>query len=367
MMQTVENKAAPWALEAAQLPIAFSQVREDPRVDEAVLRELAPGARVFMIASGGDTAAALIASGLVKSVFLVDINRAQRTLSRLKIWLLQHSPVEERLAVLGYREMAAAERKRIINGVLKEVGETVEDLGPEEFVTKVGPDFAGRYEVLFEKLRERLSNHRAELERLFELGDPVEQARMVGSETALGKAMDAAFAETMQLENLVCLFGEGATRNARIPFCQHFAERTRHALSTMPANTNPFLAQLLLGKFTPNAPYDWLTREAPETWPDVSYFHTWATDLLDFADEEMFDFIHLSNILDWLSPKQAQRTLGLAWRALRPGGRVIIRQLNSTLEIPAAEPRFAWLDQTAALHAADRSFFYRELFIGEKR
>src|SRR5690606_29836012 len=129
----------------------------------------------------------------------------------------------------------------------------------------------GRYEVLFAKLRERLSEHRAELEQLFELGDPVEQARMVGSGTALGKAMDAAFAETMRLGNLVCLLGKGATRNARIPFSQHFAERTRNALAQMPANANPFLAQLLLGRFTENAPYDWLTRKAPDTWPGVDY------------------------------------------------------------------------------------------------
>ncbi len=34
-----------WAREAGRLPIGFSQVREDPRVDEAAPRELAPGAR----------------------------------------------------------------------------------------------------------------------------------------------------------------------------------------------------------------------------------------------------------------------------------------------------------------------------------
>src|SRR5690606_36347455 len=116
------------------------------------------------------------------------------------------------------------------------------------------------------------------------------------------------------------------------------------------------------------AAYDWFTRLAPETWPEVGYFPTTAECFLDVAaDDEMFDFIHLSNILDWLSHTPPQKTRGLAWRALRPGGRVIIRQLNSTLDIPAAEPRFAWLDQAAELHAMDRSFFYRELFIGEKR
>ena len=61
----------------AALPIAFSQVREDPAVDETILAGLPPGARVFMIASGGDTAASLVASGRVSHLHLVDINPAQ--------------------------------------------------------------------------------------------------------------------------------------------------------------------------------------------------------------------------------------------------------------------------------------------------
>jgi S-adenosylmethionine-diacylglycerol 3-amino-3-carboxypropyl transferase len=80
-----------------------------------------------------------------------------------------------------------------------------------------------------------------------------------------------------------------------------------------------------------------------------------------------FDFIHLSNVLDWLSPEQARSTLDLAWKALRPGGRVLIRQLNSSLDIPALVSRFTWLaDEAAELHAGDRSFFYRKLHLGAK-
>ena len=340
----MENTAAPWAQEAARLPIAFSQVREDPRVDEAVLRELAPGARVFMIASGGDTAATLMASGRVEWALLVDFNRAQLGLSHIKMRLLQEASPEERLAVLGHREMEAAERKRVLEDLLRNRGFSLNELGPEELVTELGPDFAGRYEVLFRKLRERLSDHRLELEQLFQLGDPVEQARMVGPETSLGRAVDAAFAETMRLENLVCLFGEEATRNARDAFLAAFRGAHAPRAVDFPANANPFLAQLLLGKFSENARYDWLTRDALDTSPPVGLFFSPALDALSYGDEETFDFIHLSNILDWLSPEEARKTLGLAWRALRPGGRVIIRQLNSTLEIPAAEPRFTWLD-----------------------
>ena len=67
-----------------------------------------------------------------------------------------------------------------------------------------------------------------------------------------------------------------------------------------------------------------------------------------------FDVIHLSNILDWLSPEQAQETLQLAFEALRPGGSTIIRQLNSTLDIPSLGKPFHWLiDEANALHGRD--------------
>ena len=83
---------------------------------------------------------------------------------------------------------------------------------------------------------------------------------------------------------------------------------------------------------------------------------------------EEFDFCHLSNILDWLSPDEAHATLEVARSALRPGGWVLIRQLNSTLEIPSLGPGFSWQSaESQALHARDRSFFYRALHLGRKR
>ena len=48
--------------------------------------------------------------------------------------------------------------------------------------------------------------------------------------------------------------------------------------------------------------------------------------------------IHLSNILDWLTPEAAAGPRGTGRPALKPGGWVFIRQLNSTLDIPTAGP-----------------------------
>jgi S-adenosylmethionine-diacylglycerol 3-amino-3-carboxypropyl transferase len=47
---------------------------------------------------------------------------------------------------------------------------------------------------------------------------------------------------------------------------------------------------------------------------------------------------------------------------------VIIRQLNSSLDIPAMASTFAWQPQASAeLLAKDRSFFYRCVHVGRRR
>ena len=67
---------------------------------------------------------------------------------------------------------------------------------------------------------------------------------------------------------------------------------------------------------------------------EINYFHGMMNEYLEKSMPEQYDVIHLSNILDWLSPKEAQNTLKLVFRALKPDGVVIIRQLKSNINIP---------------------------------
>jgi S-adenosylmethionine-diacylglycerol 3-amino-3-carboxypropyl transferase len=197
--------------------------------------------------------------------------------------------------------------------------------------------------------------------------NPEEQRQLVAPETKLGTALDAAYDEVLSLPNLVRLFGSEATNNPVEPFSQHFARRTRHALVTLPAADNPYLWQMLAGRFPPGAFSPWLTMKPASRLPGMTFTRAAMTAALAHHREE-FDYVHLSNILDWLTPQEAARTLQLTWQALRVGGWVMIRQLNSSLNVRAAGEQFVWQANDAKrLHAADRSFFYRELHLGQKR
>jgi S-adenosylmethionine-diacylglycerol 3-amino-3-carboxypropyl transferase len=362
-----DNPLPPWVLEAAELPVAFAQVREDPLIDASVVRGLGPEARIIMIASGGCTVAFLAAYCRVACVDVVDPNPAQIALASLKLHLLSNFDRAGRLALLGHAPMPTDERERRLRAALHAIGVPAEAIGPPRVWAEEGPDHSGRYERVFAQLRRYLEPQAAEVEQLLPLRDPAEQAHRVAAATPMGQTLDKAFERALDLPILIRLFGEGATRNRVEPFARHFARRTRHVLATLPAAGNPYLWQVLAGRYPPGAEAPWLAAPSPDRLPQI----TWNTTTMNEAlrrSPGRYDLVHLSNILDWLDPEEARTTLDFAHAALRPGGWTLIRQLNSTLDIPSFGQGFSWhTEEAQALHAGDRSFFYRLLHLGRKR
>jgi S-adenosylmethionine-diacylglycerol 3-amino-3-carboxypropyl transferase len=363
----MSNTHPSWVTEAAKLPVAFAQVREDPRIDQFVVKRAGENASVCMIASGGCTAAVLATMPNVAALHIVDPNPAQLALAKLKLRLISGTDSPERAHILGHSVCGTEDRRKRLANDWAALGLSEDVVGPLEFVAHFGPDYVGRYERCFAALQQELKTHQRELELTLALDDPAEQSRRVAPDKPLGRKLDEALDSVMSLPNLVSLFGEGATRNPVEPFSRHFARRVRHAFATLPAATNPFLWQMLAGRYPEGHPADWFELPAPARMPDITWQQAFMVDALR-VHREAFDVVHLSNILDWLSPHEATATLELAWQALRPDGQVIIRQLNSSLDIQASGPMFDWDTTTAReMHARDRSFFYRELHLGRKR
>jgi S-adenosylmethionine-diacylglycerol 3-amino-3-carboxypropyl transferase len=79
-------------VQAAELPLAFAQVQEDPTID--LICKTQANARVAMFASGGCTAAALGVHDVTASITCIDLNPAQIALTRHKVALLNSEPGE---------------------------------------------------------------------------------------------------------------------------------------------------------------------------------------------------------------------------------------------------------------------------------
>ena len=338
------HHADPWALEAARLPLAFAQVREDPRLDVEIVRSLPENATIVMIASGGETLVEL-ARLPVQRIHAVDMNEAQLALARLKCHLATHQTPDDTCRLLGHEPLPPVERGNAMRRVLDEMSWPEDVFGPPDLVSELGVDHAGRYERCF-----------AEIRRVFKTDD----------EWMTGNKIKEALEKVMSLPNLTALFGHEATQNPARPFHEHFAQRTRIAMSRTDASVNPFLWQMYRGRFAPGYRYDWMQNSAPLR-AEVIWHHGRMADVLNGMAEECADLVHLSNILDWLSPDDARMTLAAARRVLRPGGRMIIRQLNSSLCITALADDWLWNTPLAAdMERRDRSFFYPQIHLGTR-
>jgi S-adenosylmethionine-diacylglycerol 3-amino-3-carboxypropyl transferase len=358
MASGVEMSTVPddWALRASSLPLAFAQVREDPRLDLELARRVPAGGTVVMIASGGETAACL--GRLPLRLMAVDMNPAQLALARVKWELAGKVPTEDLAALLGHLPMPVGERRRRMKELLELLGIEEGVFGPPEYIAERGVDHGGRYEVCFAELRAQLEAWRGDLEA------------MLNSHKAVpnfgGAWLDEAFARVMSLENLVCLFGREATQNPRRSFSDHFAARTREVIGRIAPVDNPFLWQILAGCFPPGCRYHWLEDDRPLI-AEISWLQGKMDAQLDSMAAESADLVHLSNILDWLSPGEAEATLRSARRVLKPGGQVILRQLNSTLEIGKLDAEIEWdVELGRAMESRDRSYFYPRIHVGSR-
>lgn len=336
----------PWVQRAKTYPLGFAQVREDPLLDAWAIDQLnIPAANIIMIASGGCTASLLATKDNIRNITLVDSNNAQLALCQLKLRLLAEYTPADRLALLGHVEMPFDVRRRQIEQLLISLGYDKNQLGHLDNVSKLGPDFAGRYELLFAELHKELVDWQKEKSN-FQL-------------------LEKAFRNIMSLENLVALFGNGATQNPVLPFWKHFYRQTRSVLESNLAVDNPFLSQLLSGKFT-NTTYPWLMLPKQKLNKKINFINHSMEDALKSSNES-YDFIHLSNILDWVSTSEAENLLAITAEKLNSNGLIIIRQLNSSLDIPALGPHIEWLDpQAKKLLKMDRSFFYKRIYLGRK-
>lgn len=308
-------------------------------MDLALLERLGTGLRVVMIASGGCTAAALVGSGRVDELQLIDLNPAQIALTRVKLALLQNAEQGQRMKLMGHSWQSASERRRDGLRLLDALGLVPDCLGDVEVWSRLGMDHCGRYELLFAELREHLD----------------------------GKLATLAFREVMSQDNLVALFGPAATGNRATDFWRHFHLQTTQALTKDPEIQGPFLSQMLRGRFGSRT-HHWLALSPPPSWPTVSWKVRPVVDALRELPAESCDYLHLSNTLDWVSQEEAKLTLEQAARVLRPGGLVALRQLNSTLPIRELGEGITW-DEELSRHflASDSSFFYRDFHVGMRR
>jgi len=309
-------------------PIQFAVVREDPLVEKAVLARH-PSKQMLIIASGGCTALALKAWHPDLHITLLDPNPAALGIIRDKITALDTGVPLSRF--------------------------NVEDSSPD------GLSQCGNFESLFRTFRrfiEELVLDRDALRQMFTEPDSFEDRR---DELLASPYWPIAFELVFSEPFLRTMFGDDALQYApRGSYPAYFQERFEIGLRQPDGQNNPFLHHIFLGQYLSEALPEFLNQR-----PEKLDF-TWINGPLDKVHFRDFDFIGLSNILDWTPPMEAQKILARIKEESQAGTTVIWRQLNNQRPLPnQLKPDFVfdplWEKQ---LHQADRSLFYSSIHVG---
>ena len=315
----------------ARSPLQFAVVREDPRVERALIEELRPG-RILLIGSGGCTALALRAWFPELDIVLLDPNPAQ----------LAH--VERKRAAL-----ASFDPRRF------NIGSDAED----------GLHESGNFERLFRHFRGFLDRFVVPgEERARRLAEPESGWADVVAHPYWPVAFDVAFADPL----LRVMFGPMAVQHAEPgSYPAWFRGRIEDGLSAEDRSVNPWLAHVVLGCY----------REDPAAWPpylreqptDRRPFECLGTGLLELPSFASFDLVQLSNVPDWMDDGDCALLARRLAADMAPGGAVLWRQLNDPRPLPRLfEPEFAFdPDRDAALTGIERSLFYDRVHAGVRR
>lgn len=320
-------------------PVQFAIVREDPAIEEAILRD--DDREVLMVASAGCTALALAPRHPSLTFTLFDMNPRQLAL------------VQEKATSLGALPQDEA-------GLHRAFG--VDDPDPDSLSGR------GNFEALFRGLGaflDELVIDRAARRQAFvdaASGGPLAIAEQVASHRFWPVAFDLFFADPL----LHTMFGPAATQHAAGPYARYFQQVVERGMRRDDAGTNPWLAHVLLGCYLPSALPPLLIAPRPPAEGQLTFIEG-TLDAVEALGR--FDVIQLSNIFDWTAPAEVQRLCGRLGDEMKPGARLVVRQLNSSMSLPAwLGDRFA-IDEArdAALLAADRSLFYDRLIVAQRR
>jgi S-adenosylmethionine-diacylglycerol 3-amino-3-carboxypropyl transferase len=359
--------------------VRYANVWEDAEVLRAALQP-GPGRRFLSIASAGDNAFALLASGA--EVVAADLSTAQLALVDLKRAAIRRLGYEELLSFLGVLGEPQGQGPRRGEEDRRAVYERLErDLTPQarDFwrqrldVVTAGFVHGGKFEAYFKFFRSWVLPliHRRQT-----LLDLLAERDEAGRQTFYRETWDNL---RWRLLFRVFLSRSVMGRLGRDPeffryvegsVAERILERVEYALTVLPVHSNPYIEFILTGRFRQALPY----YLQPDVWPDLRRHLDRLTlfegSIDDAAREQRgdgFDGFNLSDIFESLDPETSAAVYGRLVDAARPGARLAYWNMLVPRRLAATQPgRVRPLDAEAReLFARDRAFLYNAFVLEE--
>ncbi|HYH43307.1 MAG TPA: DUF3419 family protein, partial [Burkholderiales bacterium] len=296
--------------------LQFAVVREDPAVEARLLDPMTGRRRVLLIASGGCTALYLASRFPDVDLTALDANAAQNRHVQAKIAALARGA----------------------------------DLHEWQSLSQ-----CGNFESLFRGLRrflEEMVAEPAEWETvLTEASSPPDPLL---AHKYWPVAFDLFFNDSM----LLAMFGPQAIQHAAPGSYPRYFQRVFEAGLRRPGRLeNYFLHHVLLGRYLSHALPAFIAE--PPARVNIRFVEGTVERAPDFSG---YDLISLSNLFDWMDPTGIARVTERLVQEARPGTVVLVRQLNSDLDLRPRLLGFRFESALATeLLAQDRSLFYNRL------
>ena len=315
-------------------PVQFAVVREDPLIESTLLDSM-QGSQVLLIASGGCTGFHLSLHDPRLSIDLLDPNPAQLNLIEKKISLMENASRE----ALGRQMNVGTDSPQGLNA-------------------------CGNFESLFRCFRDFLFEFVAPKDRWISAFGSDQKLQDLLAKLSQSRYWTVAFELFFSDSLLNAVFGSKATQHARKgSYPSYFKNALESGMKKPRASSNYFLHHIFLGHYLPGFEPGYLKK--PLSNLSFQLIEGPAESISDYGK---YDFIHLSNIFDWMDPSETALTAARISRQMKPGAKLLIRQLNNTKNITSCFNGIEFDFQLAGrLLEQDRSLFYNRILIGTKR
>jgi S-adenosylmethionine-diacylglycerol 3-amino-3-carboxypropyl transferase len=348
--------------------IRYASVWEDADVLCEALTPVAANGRLLSIASAGDNVLALLTLDPAE-VVAADLSAAQLACVELRIAAFRRLEHAELLAFLG---TAPSERRietyRSLRTELSADARAFWDARAEDVAA--GIIHAGKFERYLRTFRTKvlpLVHPRRRIDRLREERTPAQQAEFYAGEW-----------DTWRWRLLFRFFFSRAVmgRMGRDPafFAQvegsvgeRILARTRYALTELPVRSNPYVAYIMTGNYPPEALPRYLRPEHFDPIRSRLDRVRLTQAPVEAAGEGRFDGFNLSDIFEYMPPREHARCYAALLDRSNPAARLVYWNLLAPrARPPALAHRARPLRATAeSLHARDRAWFYGALHVDE--
>lgn len=349
--------------------IRYANCWEDADILLAGLK-VKPGGKYLSIASSGDNSLAIL-SARPDLVLAIDINPSQLACVEIRKAAFKTLDYEDLLSFLGVKK--GRDRILLYDRLKEKLSAAARSFWEKNIaLISRGLIHSGKFENYFQLFRRfilPLIHSRKNVDCLLS-GRDIEERKIFYANTWNNRRWKLLF-KIFFSRAMMGRLGRDPEffKYVEADVAKSIFRRAEYALTVQPTAKNPYLEYILRGNFENNLPY-YLRRENYQVIKDnLDRLVIFKGDLRQALSsyQATFDGFNLSDIFEYMSPREYREELMNILANAAPGSRLVYwNMLASRKETEGLEGKMKFLDEEAMqLFSQDRAFFYKSLIIGE--